>query len=285
VLAMGKLGGYEMTATSDLDLILIYNFESAQPESDGPRPLYGAQYFARLTQRLINALTAQTNYGALYQVDMRLRPSGRAGPLATNIEAFAGYQENEAWTWEHMALTRARVVSASAPFHARVEGVIHDVLRRPRDPVLIAGDVAEMRAAVAKEKGDGGRWDLKYAAGGLIDIEFIAQYLQLVHAHQLPEILDTSTARVLDKARALRVLPVEDAEVLRPAVQLYHDLTQILRLCLTETFDPKTAGADLLQLLARAADVPDFAALEATLIETQTKVRASFERILGQANG
>jgi glutamate-ammonia-ligase adenylyltransferase len=159
------------------------------------------------------------------------------------------------------------------------------VLRRPRDPVLIAGDVAEMRAAVAKEKGDGGRWDLKYAAGGLIDIEFIAQYLQLVHAHQLPEILDTSTARVLDKARALRVLPVEDAEVLRPAVQLYHDLTQILRLCLTETFDPKTAGADLLQLLARAADVPDFAALEATLIETQTKVRASFERILGQANG
>ena len=178
------------------------------------RPLYGAQYFARLTQRLINALTAQTNYGALYQVDMRLRPSGRAGPLATQIEGFAGYQESEAWTWEHMALTRARVVSASPAFKARVEAVIRAILRRPRDAALIAGDVVEMRCAIAKEKGDKDRWDLKYAAGGLIDIEFIAQYLQLVHAHAQPEILDTSTARVLDKAWALRLLPVEDAEVL-----------------------------------------------------------------------
>ena len=283
VLAMGKLGGREMTATSDLDLILIYDFDADHAESDGKRPLYGAQYFARLTQRLINALTAQTNYGALYQVDMRLRPSGRAGPLATQLEGFAGYQQSEAWTWEHMALTRARVVSASPAFAARVERVIRDILRRPRDADLIAGDVVEMRAAIAKEKGDKERWDLKYVAGGLIDIEFIAQYLQLVHAHRLPDILDTSTAGVLDKARQMRVLAVEDAEVLRPAVQLYQDLTQILRLCLAGPFDPKAAGAGLLRLLARAADVPDFAALDATLIETQAKVRASFVRILGKA--
>jgi [glutamine synthetase] adenylyltransferase / [glutamine synthetase]-adenylyl-L-tyrosine phosphorylase len=283
VLAMGKLGGYEMTASSDLDLILIYAFDSAQPESNGKRPLYGAQYFARLTQRLINALTAQTNYGALYQVDMRLRPSGRAGPLATQIEGFGSYQENEAWTWEHMALTRARVVSAPPAFRARVETVVRDILRRQRDARLIAGDVVEMRAAIAKEKGDAERWDLKYVAGGLIDIEFIAQYLQLVHAHQLREILDTSTTRVLDKARTLRVLPFEDAEVLRPAVQLYHDLTQILRLCLPGKFDPKAVGAGLLRLLARAADVPDFATLDATLVETQGRVRASFVRILGKA--
>ena len=283
VVAMGKLGGYEMTASSDLDLILVYDFDEAHPESDGARPLYGAQYFARLTQRLINALTAQTNYGALYQVDMRLRPSGRAGPLATQLAGFAGYQDSEAWTWEHMALTRARVVSASPAFKTRVEKVISDVLRRPRDAELIAGDVVEMRGAIAKEKGDGERWDLKYAAGGLIDIEFIGQYLQLVHAERVPEILDTSTARVLDKAWALRVLAIEDAEVLRPAVQLYQDLTQILRLCLRGPFDAKTAGAGLLRLLARAADVPDFATLDATLIETQAKVRASFVRILGKA--
>ena len=155
-------------------------------------------------------------------------------------------------------------------------------MRRPRDAALIAGDVVEMRAAIAKEKGDRERWDLKYAAGGLVDIEFIAQYLQLVHAHRLPDILDTSTARVLDKAWALRVLPVEEAEVLRPAVQLYQDLTQILRLCLAGPFDAKIAGAGLLRLLARAADVPDFATLDATLIETQAKVRASFVRILGK---
>ncbi len=283
VLAMGKLGGREMTATSDLDLILVYDFDPEHPESEGERPLYGAQYFARLTQRLINALTAQTNYGALYQVDMRLRPSGRAGPLATQIESFIGYQETEAWTWEHMALTRARVVSASPAFTARVEEGARAILQRPRDAVLIAGDVVEMRGAIAKEKGDRDRWDLKYAAGGLTDIEFIAQYLQLVHGARLPGILDTSTARVLDKAWALRVLAVEDAEVLRPAVQLYHDVTQILRLCLAGPFDPKAAGAGLLSLLARAADVPDFAALDATLVETQAKVRESFVRILGKA--
>jgi glutamate-ammonia-ligase adenylyltransferase len=282
VLAMGKLGGREMTASSDLDLILVYDFDEKHPESNGQRPLYGGHYFARLTQRLINALTAQTNYGALYDVDMRLRPSGRAGPLATGIASFTGYQESEAWTWEHMALTRARVVSASPAFGAQVERVIHDILRRPRDAELIAGDVVEMRSAIAKEKSERNRWDLKYAAGGLIDLEFIAQYLQLAHASRVPEILDTSTAGVLDKGWQLKVLPVEDAEVLRPAAQFYQDITQILRLCLTGPFDPKTAGAGLLRLLARAADVPDFATLDATLIETQAKVRASFVRILGR---
>jgi [glutamine synthetase] adenylyltransferase / [glutamine synthetase]-adenylyl-L-tyrosine phosphorylase len=284
ILAMGKLGGYEMTATSDLDLILVYDFDDTQPESDGSKSLYGAQYFARLTQRLINALTAQTNYGALYQVDMRLRPSGRAGPLATRLDGFADYQETEAWTWEHMALTRARLISGSDAFNQRVERVIRDILRRPRNAELIAGDVLEMRAAIAKEKGEGDRWDLKYAAGGLIDIEFIAQYLQLVHAHLLPDILDTSTLRVLEKAVSLRILAAEDAEILRGAAQFYHDITQILRLCLPGAFDPKTAGAGLLRLLARAADVPDFATLDATLTEMQSKVRASFVRILESAS-
>ncbi|MDO9413995.1 MAG: bifunctional [glutamine synthetase] adenylyltransferase/[glutamine synthetase]-adenylyl-L-tyrosine phosphorylase [Pseudolabrys sp.] len=282
VLAMGKLGGREMTATSDLDLITFYDFDGEHPESDGKRTLYGAQYFARLTQRLINALTAQTNYGALYEVDMRLRPSGQAGPLATQIGSFINYQETEAWTWEHMALTRARVVSASPEFTARVEGVIQDILRQPRDAEQIAGDVVEMRTAIANEKGDSNPWDFKNAVGGLVDLEFIAQYLQLVHAHQHPDILDTSTARVLDKARQLKLVSVEDAEVLRPAAQLYHDLTQILRLCLAGPFDPKTAGPGLLRLLARAADVPDFATLNVTLKETQKRVRESFVRILGK---
>jgi glutamate-ammonia-ligase adenylyltransferase len=281
ILALGKLGGREMTATSDLDLIVIYEFDEANPESGGPHPLYGPQYFTRLTQRLINALNAQTNYGVLYQVDMRLRPSGRSGPVATRLESFASYQENEAWTWEHMALTRARVVSARPEFAARIESVIRAILAVPRDADTIAGDVLEMRAAIASEKGDDDRWDLKYCAGGLIDIEFIAQYLQLVHAAATPDVLDTSTARVLDKAWRMGLLPTEHAEVLRPAVRLYHDLTQILRLCLSAEFDPKTAAPGLCTLLARAADVPDFATLDATIAETQAKVRKSFRQILG----
>jgi len=172
-------------------------------------------------------------------------------------------------------------VSGSPAFASRVQKVINDVLCRPRDAVTIAGDVVEMRTAIAAEKGDSDRWNLKYVAGGLVDLEFIAQYLQLVHAHERPEILDTSTARALDKAARLGVLSADDAEVLRPAVRLYQNLTQILRLCLPGPFDPKSAGPGLLSLLARAADVPDFATLEAHLKETQAKVRASFERILG----
>jgi glutamate-ammonia-ligase adenylyltransferase len=280
ILALGKLGGREMTAASDLDLIVIYDFDAEHPESDGPRPLYGAQYFTRLVQRLISALTAPTNYGVLYQVDMRLRPSGRAGPVATRIDSFASYQETEAWTWEHMALTRARVVSASPAFRARIEAVFASVLGTARNAELVAGDVTEMRQAIAREKGEDVRWNLKYAAGGLVDIEFIAQYLQLVHGATTPEILDTSTVRVLDKAWRLGLLPTEHAEVLRPAVRLYHNLTQILRLCVPGDFDAKTAAPGLCSLLARAADVPDFATLEAFVEETETKVRKSFERIL-----
>jgi glutamate-ammonia-ligase adenylyltransferase len=283
ILALGRLGAWEMTARSDLDLIVIYDFDQEHPNSDGKRPLYGGQYFARFIQRLIGALTVQTNYGVLYQVDMRLRPSGRSGPLATQIDGFAAYQNKEAWTWEHMALTRARVVSAPADFATRIETVIRDVLCRERNARTIADDVVEMRAAIVKEKGDADPWDLKYAAGALVDIEFIAQYLQLVHAASTPEILDTSTARVLDKASRLGVLAPENAAVLRPAVRLYHDLTQILRLCLPSAFDPKTAGAGVLGLLARAADLPDFAALAAHVAETQRQVRDCFVRILGKA--
>jgi len=284
LIAMGKLGGREMTATSDLDLIIIYEFDADHPESDGRRPLYGAQYFARLTQRFISALTTQTNYGALYQVDMRLRPSGRSGPLATSLDAFTEYQKYEAWTWEHMALTRARVVAASPGFGERVTARIRDVLSRVRQAETIAADVVEMRAAIAAEKGDKQRWDLKYAAGGLVDVEFIAQYLQLVHAAEHPDIVDTSTARVLEKATRLGLLSADDSEVLRHAVQLYHDLTQILRLCLLGPFDPKAAGAGLLGLLARAADLPEFVTLDAHLAETQARVRASFTRILAAAD-
>jgi glutamate-ammonia-ligase adenylyltransferase len=283
VVALGRLGAREMTAGSDLDLIVIYDFDPEHPLSDGARPLHGTQYFARLTQRMISALTVQTNYGVLYPVDMRLRPSGRSGPVATQIDGFKSYQEREAWTWEHMALTRARVVSASPGFAERVESTIRAVLCRKRDADSTAADVVEMRGAIAKEKGDADPWDLKYASGGLIDIEFVAQYLQLVHAAATPEILDTSTARVLEKAARVGVLEPDDAEALRPAVRLFHDLTQILRLCLPTAFDPKTASPGVLELLTRAADLPDFAALSAHLAETQRAVRARFVRIMGGA--
>ena len=280
ILAMGRLGSREMTASSDLDLILLYDFDPDHPDSDGAKSLHGAHYFARFTQRLISAFTTRTNYGVLYEIDMRLRPSGRAGPLASHIKSFAEYQEHEAWSWEHMALTRARVISASPEFRARIEDVIHAALTRPRQASGIAHDVADMRRAIALEKGEDDHWDLKYAAGGMLDIDFIAQYLQLVHANEKPGILDVSTLQVLENAERLGVLPHASAEVLRAAARLYHDLTQILRLCVSERFKPETAGDDLLQVMARAGDAPDFSSLEARVMETQAEVRRLFQAIV-----
>jgi glutamate-ammonia-ligase adenylyltransferase len=280
IVAMGRLGSREMTATSDLDLILLYDFDADAPDSDGERPLQGAHYFARFTQRLISAFTTRTNYGVLYEIDMRLRPSGRAGPLASHIDSFAEYQEREAWTWEHMALTRARVISASPAFRERIEKVIRDALTRPREPLGIAADVADMRRAIAQEKGEDDRWELKYAAGGMVDIDFIAQYLQLIHAAEKPDILDVDTLDVIDNAARLGVLPQASAEILRIAGRLYHDLTQVLRLCVIDKFDPKTAGEDLLRVLARAGDAPDFSALDARIKETQAEVRRVFQAVV-----
>lgn len=280
LLAMGRLGSREMTASSDLDLILLYDYDHEYPDSDGARSLQGPQYFARFTQRLISAFTTRTNYGVLYDVDMRLRPSGRAGPVASRIDSFANYQAREAWTWEHMALTRARVISSPPEFRASIENIIREVLTRPRNHAITASDVAEMRRAIALEKGEDDIWDFKYAAGGTVDIDFIAHFLQLVHAAEKPDILNVNTLHVLDNAVRLGVLPRSAVEVLRPAARLYHDLTQILRLCVSDRFAPETAGEDLLRMMARAGDAPDFSSLEARVRETQIEVRRVFLEIV-----
>ena len=180
-----------------------------------------------------------------------------------------------------MALTRARVISAPPAFRSKIEAIIQSVLTRPRDAASTASDVADMRRAIALEKGEDDIWDLKLAAGGLVDIDFIAQYLQLAHAAEKPDILSVSTLQVLDNAAALGVLPQAETEVLRSAARLYHDLTQILRLCVTGKFNPETSGENLLRVMARAGDTPDFSTLEARVRETQAEVRRVFRAIVG----
>ena len=177
VLAMGKLGGREMTAGSDLDLIVVYDYEGDGAQSDGPKSLPGPQYYTRFTQRLIAALSAETAEGSLYQVDMRLRPSGNQGPVATKLSSFIAYQRGSAWTWEHLALARARVVVGPASLRRQISTTIREVLSRPRDRAEVAAEVRAMRAKIADDKGSADIWDLKQARGGLIDLEFIAQFL------------------------------------------------------------------------------------------------------------
>ncbi len=280
VVAMGKLGGREMTAASDLDLMVIYDFDQDALQSDGERPLAPSQYFARLTQRLITALTAQTAEGPLYEVDLRLRPSGQKGPLATQIASFVSYQATEAWTWEHMALTRARVVSGPDRLSKRVDAAIHETLVRVRDRRKIAADVKDMRGRIATEKGTDNIWDLKQVRGGLVDIEFIAQYLQLVAANGAPSVLDTNTIAALHKLAEAGVLPLADAEALIGTARTINDLGQITRLCQEGPFNPDKAPKGLKDLAARAGAAPSFEALEAGLKDALAASAARFESLI-----
>ena len=280
IIAMGKLGGREMTAGSDLDLILVYDYQGDGAHSDGPRSLPGPQYYSRFTQRLIAALSAETAEGSLYQVDMRLRPSGSQGPVATKLSSFVDYQKGSAWSWEHLALSRARVITGPAPLRRQINDAIGEVLCSPRDRAKVAADVRTMRAKIADEKGSADLWDLKHVRGGLIDLEFIAQFLQIVSAAEHLDVLDQNTELALSKLSAAGVLSPGDAEILVPAARLYHTLTQVLRLCLDKPFAADEAPRALKDLLARASDMPDFPSLEASLKETLASVHAASDRIV-----
>ena len=279
VLGLGKLGSREMTAASDLDLILIYDFDHEKPESDGARPLHAVQYYTRIAQRLVSALTVATRRGSLYQVDMRLRPSGNQGPLATQLGSFLDYQNGAAETWEHMALCRARCIAGDERLAARTDAAIRAVLTR-KPPKGLARGVAAMRKLIASVKGDQNPWDLKLAAGGLIDIEFLAQYLLLRHACDHPSLIDVSTCAVIGAAAKLGLIEAGDAQTLFAAHRLMTDVTQMLRLTLDPGADPRAASEAVKRRLANAAELPSMSALEDALGEARHKARAIFKRIL-----
>ena len=211
---------------------------------------------------------------------MRLRPSGRQGPLATQFASFKFYQEDEAETWEHMALTRARFLAGDKSLGAAVAKTVRETLTGERDAGRIAQETRAMRGLIAREKGDSDIWDLKLVAGGLIDIEFIAQYLQLAFARQHPAILDVSTRKVVEEAAHAGLITPEQAEVLVDAHRLYTDATQFMRLSTSGPFDPAKAAAGVKRRIAAAIGFPDFEAFAAALEEARRRVRAAFEAIL-----
>jgi glutamate-ammonia-ligase adenylyltransferase len=285
IVAMGKMGSREMTATSDLDLILIYDVPEGVDASDGAKPLSPATYFARLTQRLLNAITIQTGEGTLYEVDMRLRPSGNAGPIATSLEAFRRYHREAAWTWEHLALARARVVAGPPPLVDEIKQVIRETLCRPRDPDKLLMDVADMRERMAKEHTKplpGGFWEVKHRRGGLVDIEFIGQYLQLRHAHDHPDILCNGTGCMIDRAIALGLLPAEQGGLLRQALRLWTAVQTVLRQTIEGAFHEDTASDGLKRCMAAAAEADDFATLKERMDATAAQAFAVFEELVGR---
>ena len=275
VLALGKFGGRELSDGADLDLMLVYD---AQADAGG---LPAGDFYTRVTQRLITALAAPTEEGLLYEIDAQLRPSGSKGPVAVRLSSFERYYAREAWTWEMQALTRLRAVAGDARLGARVEAIARAALARPRDNARTLAEVAGMRARMERERRAKSVWDLKLAPGGFVDIEFIAQALQLVSAAQAPALVSANTGEALAGLRDAGALEVETYALLIRAWRLWSDLQQALRICVEGEFEPGAVSPALLAKLAAIGGAPSFEVLQANLIATQAEVRAAFVRIIG----
>ena len=283
VLGLGKLGSREMSATSDLDLIFVYDIPPGLEASDGRQPLPPIQYYTRLSARIVTALTALTNEGALYEVDMRLRPSGRSGPLANSLEGFESYHAQSAWTWEHMALTRARVIHGPPGLVDRLTDIVKSTLCRPRDADGLVRDVADMRDRIAQHAPPKSAWDFKHLPGGLFDIDFVAQYLALRHAAARPDILHPHPAEMLRRTAEAGLINRADADRLRATRTLFSDVQSLLRLTLDgdeSTFDETRAPEGQSRLIALTEGAPDLGALRRRIEAEAADVRAIYRRIV-----
>jgi len=275
VLAMGKMGGREMTVTSDLDIMVLYDPGDTEPGA-------AHMYYTKVTQRLISALSAPTQEGALYEVDMALRPSGSAGPITVSMNALTGYYADQAWTWEFMALTRARVSwAASDEFKKRVEKTTKQILMQTRDAAVIKADVTDMRRRLERDKPAKSDWDIKMVAGGIVDIEFIAQYLQLIAAPKAPELLNVSTRAVLLQAQNAKLISPADYKILSGASDLYDGMRAYLSVAVTGLFDPQTAPRIVCDRLAALCGRDSFEAMASDYALIRKDVRAIFEKIVG----
>ena len=267
ILGLGRLGGGALTHASDLDLVFLFSGDFAS-ESDGARPLGATLYFARLSQRVSAALTAPTAAGALYEIDTRLRPSGTQGPIAVSLDSFARYQAQSAWTWEHMALCRARPVYGSAADRAALADIIATVLKTPRDPQTLRADVLKMRADMARHKPPKGPMDVKLARGGLVDAEFIVHYLQLRHGCGF------------DPDLSLAISALADAGLVTHGLRDSHDLLArllvVVRLVAPDGAYPPPASR---AIVARASGMTDWDSLIAAIAAARGLIAAVWQTV------
>ncbi len=283
VIGMGKFGSFEMTAVSDLDLIMICDGPEFSVKSDGASPLSTELYYLRMARRLIAALTVPTSEGVLFEVDMRLRPSGHSGALIAKLSRFETYQSEQAWTWEHMALTRARLVAGSAYLQKRLSDFIQQMLVRPRDKKASLSDVIDMRKRMRKSFGGTKLWDLKHAQGGLVDMEFIAQGLFLCHAHENTALRAGAGAgaptHIFATLSKVGVLTPEHERQLQESWIFQSALNQILKLCLTSLPDKRFSKA-LENLLCQTVNLPSMGVIEAELVRHRLNVKTLYNHYL-----
>lgn len=273
VLALGKFGGRELAEGSDLDLMVVYDAPSDAANA--------SEFYTRVTQRLISALAAPTEEGSLYDIDTKLRPSGSKGPVAVRLSSFERYYAEEAWTWELQALTRLRPVAGDVALSQRVAEMARATLAQPRDALKVFGDVAEMRGRMERERSAKSVWDLKLAPGGFVDVEFIAQALQLAHGAEASKALSPNTGEALQRLAHAGKLDATVCARLCAGWRLWSDLQHVLRICIGGEFSPLEAPPPLLRRLAGLAGEVDFEALEAKVQAVQAAIRADFVEIVG----
>ena len=279
VVALGKAGSREMTAGSDLDLMTLYR--AHDPAGASAIKGWAAEtFYTRFTQRLVSALTAPTGEGTLYEVDLRLRPSGTQGPVAVSLKAFDSYYAGEAETWEFLALTRARVAwSSSAEFTVTAQAAIETALRQARAPAKTLLEARQMRTLMEKAKPPESVWDMKLSRGGLVDIEFVAQVLQILHAADGGP-LHPHTAHALGLLAKAKLADRKLIGDLESAWRLQQNLSQILKLALPDTGDPAAEPAAFRALLAKAGGADDFKMLQEMLRSKRAAARAAFDQML-----
>ncbi|MBT4888562.1 MAG: bifunctional [glutamine synthetase] adenylyltransferase/[glutamine synthetase]-adenylyl-L-tyrosine phosphorylase, partial [Rhodospirillales bacterium] len=284
-IAFGKLGGHEMTPTSDLDLVFVYEAPEDAPYSDGIKPLAPTQYYARLGQRFINALTAPTGEGTLYEVDMRLRPSGNSGPIACTLETFTLYHEKNAWTWERMALTRARTVTGSSKFRTKTDTAIRELICKENDSEVLLKDVASMRVRMDAEHHTESPWSIKHLRGGLVDVEFLTQYLLLLHAHETPAINSPNTWRAVKNLQQHGYLSDAHTETLLRALDLWQALQSRLHLSISTDAPPngtRSIPIALQERLIRLGGTHNIDEIESLIRSIAENVYTLYQEIIGE---
>jgi glutamate-ammonia-ligase adenylyltransferase len=275
VVGLGRLGARAMTAASDVDLMVIYDAPADAAPNDGE--LDSVTWASRLVRRFLAAISTPTEEGALYEVDMQLRPSGAKGPAAVSLSAFRKYHAGEAWTWEKMALVKARVIAGDETLGGAVSAEVDRVLRSPRDAAATRADVADMRVRLAKAKPAISPWDLKAVSGGTTDLDFIVQYLTLISAPAGDLALHSETARALDALHAQGALDAADARLLKDASATFEAAMQLSRAASGGVFAAGGAGEHVRRMMAGLFGATSLPQAEQRLIDLENSVRSVYE--------
>jgi len=280
IVAFGKLGSRELTFSSDLDLVFIYRTDDKNASSDGNTLLPASQYFVRLSRRFINAVTALTKEGTLYEIDLRLRPSGGDGPIATSLEGFDTYYGSSAWTWEYMALTKARVIVGTKEFQEEIREVIKAKLQKQWTENELKDGIINMHNRLKEEHTSNNPFDVKHSNGGIVDLEYILQYLQLKYASEHPDILESNTKQAIQKAKDIAKINKKNFDNLMEAADFFANLQSILRLTNSEGMKESDMKEGLKNVILRNIKIDNWDELKENLNNMQKNVEKLFNSII-----